>query len=1010
MVRIPPAFRIAFALVALTVSMLVTGDLFGLIPDRRESVADARKQVSESLALQFSQLARQGNEEAIRYMLDSIVLRSDDIVSAGIRKPGGDLAATFGEHRQLWESNAKERSTLSHVQVPVFRGGERWATVEVRFKDVFTGGLIEFLRESLIGLFIFVSLMGFLVYALFLRRALRELDPSSVIPDRVRSAFDVMAEGVMILDEQLQIVLANQAFANRLDQSSDELIGRRIGDLRWQPVNESQTVLPWQASIEQKKRQVGVPVWLEKSAGERFTFMVNSGPILDSGGHSRGVLITLDDMTVLEQKNGELQHALTQLRMTKEEIVRQNEELRHLAMRDSLTGALNRRAFFAQFDDVFSRARKASLELCCLMIDIDHFKSVNDNYGHAIGDQVIKMVARILTEQTRDHDLVGRYGGEEFSVILPGLTIESGAEVGERIRRVIRNAVEEPDIPITRLTVSIGVATIQSGHDQPGALLEHADEALYVAKETGRNRVVRADRLSQVGHLAHTITDPEIEPGREPASVEGDSDQDLMTRVVQLERLAEERRRALEYQSLHDEHTGLPNNVLLIDRINQAIERGRRERNETAVVSIYLETVERISQAYDEPTAEILLIEAANRLQKQLRSTDTVATLNSAKTMDNLSVYRVSSSEIGILLTDLTSPHAVVWIMKRLDTLLRSEFEVEGEDVFLDFRIGAALSPQDGYDAELLLRHARTATRSAPVEGAGQMNFYSADMAALLRQQISIESQLHHALENDEFVLHYQPKVEIGSGRILSLEALIRWRHPEQGMIYPGDFIPVAERSGLIKKIGDWVVRRACQQIKEWQSAGHLTRSVAVNVSPNQFTDTDFGNRVEQILNEIGIAPELLEVEITESTLISGLGRAVSTIRSLAALGVRIFMDDFGTGYSSLSNLKHLPIDAVKIDRSFLVDIVDQKADQAIVSAVVAMAHSLDIKVVAEGVETAEQLVTMHELGCDEVQGFLFGKPAPAVEISRMSDSIDLGGFGIWPDPTSPRREVGGGG
>lgn len=1003
MIRISPAFRIAFALVALTVSMLITGDLFGLIPDRRESVAEARKQISESLALQFSQLARQGNERAIRYMLDSIVNRSDDIVSAGIRRPDGDLAATFGEHEQLWESNASERSTLSHVQVPVFRGGERWATVEVRFKDVFTGGFIEYLRESLIGLFIFVVVAGFLVYALFLRRALRELDPSAVIPDRVRSAFDVMAEGVMILDEKQQIVLANRAFASRLERQPDELIGRQIGELPWKPVNESHAVLPWQASIEQQKRQIGVPVWLDKPSGERFTFMVNSGPILDPGGQRRGVLITLDDMTVLEQKNEELQHALTQLRLTKEEIVRQNEELRHLAMHDSLTGALNRRAFFARFDEQFHKARQSGLQLCCLMIDIDHFKLVNDTYGHAVGDEVIKMVAQILGEQTRDHDLVGRYGGEEFSVILPGLDIERGAEVAERIRRVVRSSVDEPDVPVSRLTVSIGVATNQSGHKKSSELIEHADEALYVAKETGRNRVVRADRLTEIGHIAAQVE--ELDASAQSASGDPEVERDLINRVVQLERLAEERRRALEYQALHDEQTGLPNNVLLLDRINQAIERGRRERFETAVISINLETLEHIGEAYSDTAAGFVLVEAANRLQQRLRSTDTVATLNSDKTLDNLSVYRIGGSEIGILLTDLASPHAAVWIMKRLEDLLRQGFSVDGEKVFLDFRIGAALSPQDGDDAELLLRHARTATRDTA--GDGQMNFYSADMAALLRQQISLESQLYRALENDEFELHYQPKVEIGSGRILSLEALIRWRHPEQGMIYPGDFIPVAERSGLIKKIGDWVLLRACRQIREWQNAGHLTRSIAVNISPSQFTDPEFGSRVEQILADTGVAPHLLEVEITESTLISGLGRAVTNIRSLAALGVRIFMDDFGTGYSSLSNLKHLPIDAVKIDRSFLVDITDQEADRAIVAAVVAMAHSLEIRVVAEGVETPEQLLTMHELGCDEVQGFLFGRPAPAVEIGRMSDRIDLSPFGLGPDPAGP-RQIGG--
>ena len=320
---------------------------------------------------------------------------------------------------------------------------------------------------------------------------------------------------------------------------------------------------------------------------------------------------------------------------------------------------------------------------------------------------------------------------------------------------------------------------------------------------------------------------------------------------------------------------------------------------------------------------------------------------------------------------------------KILDTLAEP-FYLEGQEVFITPSIGIALYPMDADNKDDLIQHADTAMSHAKAQGGNNFHFYSADMNVTASQRLTMETQLRRALERDEFVLHYQPQVCLRSGRIIGMEALIRWQHPERGLVAPGEFIPLLEETGLIVSVGEWVLRTACAQNSAWLAAGLPPLRVAVNLSARQFRQSGLAAVVNQALQDAGLAPEHLELEITESIMIQDLQTTITTLHQLHALGIQISIDDFGTGYSSLSYLKRLPISKIKIDQSFVRDICTDPDDGAIAHAVISLGHSLKMQVIAEGVETLEQLEHLRAQGCDEIQGYYFSRPLPAEAFAQL--------------------------
>jgi EAL domain-containing protein (putative c-di-GMP-specific phosphodiesterase class I) len=348
-------------------------------------------------------------------------------------------------------------------------------------------------------------------------------------------------------------------------------------------------------------------------------------------------------------------------------------------------------------------------------------------------------------------------------------------------------------------------------------------------------------------------------------------------------------------------------------------------------------------------------------------------------------VSRTSADEFGVLLTDLLDTETVTWIVKRILDSMSVPLEIDGHEIFVSCSAGISLFPNDGDNADTLLRNANAARHSAKQRlGRNNFAFYAAALNQESYRQLWFESQLHHALELGELYLHYQPKVDLNTGKITSMEALVRWQNEKLGFVSPAEFIPIAERTGLINAIGEWVIRTACYEARNWAAAGFMDIGVAVNLSALQFRQRDLHQRIIQMIDDSGLAPNLLEVEVTETVFMENFDTAVATLNKLTAAGVGLALDDFGTGYSSLAYLKNLPLNTLKIDRSFLSDTVPDEQDKTIISAIIAMAHSMGLRVVAEGVEGHPQRTFLRGLDCDEIQGYLISKPVSGEEALKL--------------------------
>lgn len=431
---------------------------------------------------------------------------------------------------------------------------------------------------------------------------------------------------------------------------------------------------------------------------------------------------------------------------------------------------------------------------------------------------------------------------------------------------------------------------------------------------------------------------------------------------------AEARIQMLAY---YDSLTGLPNRALLQDRLSQAIANTRRHREKLAVVFLDLDRFKTINDSLGHSTGDQILQQVAERLQATAREQDTVA--------------RLGGDEYVVILDSLSEATDAAVAAERISREIHREFIVQGQSFTVTCSIGISLFPDHGEDAETLIRNADAAMYSSKDGGRNTFRFFTAEMTAQVLERLTLETQLRSALEKGQLSLAYQPEFRVATGEVTCWEALLRWRHPEMGEIPPEKFIRIAENSGLILPLGEWVLRTACAQVKLWQQRGLQPAPVAVNVSAVQFRQEGFCSMVRNVLRSTGLDPRYLELELTESLLVSSEERVFEVMDQLRAMGVSLAIDDFGTGYSSLNYLRRFPVRKLKIDRSFVRDVAVDRDDEAIVAAIINMARALSLRVTAEGVETEEQLIRLRRLACDEVQGFLLGRPMPASEAaSRM--------------------------
>ncbi len=452
----------------------------------------------------------------------------------------------------------------------------------------------------------------------------------------------------------------------------------------------------------------------------------------------------------------------------------------------------------------------------------------------------------------------------------------------------------------------------------------------------------------------------------------------LRRHVEGLERVVTDRTRGLEavnrqlrHLASHDSLTGLPNRLLLDDRITQAIAQANRQAHEFAVAVLDLDRFKLINDSLGHRAGDELLCEVAVRLKGAIRAVDSIA--------------RLGGDEFVIVFDGPMTGAETLEMGKRLLKVMEPSMRLLGIDVHVSPSIGIAFYPRDGASIDKLLAHADAAMYHAKERGRNNVQCYTESMGTVTQERVKLESELHEALSGGQFELHYQPKVDTTTGRINSAEALIRWRHPQRGLLLPLEFIPVADECGLLDAIGEWVLREACRQGRLWQQHGPRALRIAVNLAPSQFRLVDLVGQIRRALDASQLDPTLLEIELTETAVMSDAEESVHILEAISRMGVLVSVDDFGTGYSSMSYLRRFPIDKLKIDRCFVEQMTARPEDASIVRAIISLAHSLRLKVIAEGVETPEQLQMLADLGCDQYQGFYF---SPALHPAKFEELV----------------------
>ncbi|HYD79387.1 MAG TPA: diguanylate cyclase [Paucimonas sp.] len=698
--------------------------------------------------------------------------------------------------------------------------------------------------------------------------------------------------------------------------------------------------------------------------------------------------IALDNAAAYRQ----LEAALKTLGQTKA-------QLEEASITDPLTGLRNRRFLLQHIEqDAASVLRQwnggaagGGADLIFFMVDLDHFKSVNDTYGHAAGDMVLVQMRERLREVFRESDYIVRWGGEEFLIVARSADRAQAQALAARAHAAVGGREFElaDGIRLWR-SCSIGFVCYPFLPRHPESLswsqvVELADQCLYMAKRAGRNgwvglqgcdaarpegifqRLMRnICEVAETGEVSLITSAAGYPPPEHGAGEHGPADAGAGGGATHGGLPPTH----LAHLATHDALTGLPNRTLLQDRLRQAITAAKLSRKQAAVIVLDLDNFKNINDSLGHEVGDLVLLEAGRRLSSSLRAVDTVA--------------RQGDDEFVVVLPNVEDQSAAAIVAQKLLDSLARVMTVQDHELFVAGSIGISLFPKDGEDGRMLLKNADAAMHRAKEAGRNSFCFYLQEMNARSLDRLKIEGGLRRALEREEFVLHYQPQVDIATGAIVGAEALIRWQPAGQPMLYPNDFIPIAEETGLIVPLGEWVLRAACRQQRAWKQAGLPAIRIGVNLSARQFNQQNMVAAVTRILRDTGCDAACLSLEITESVVMQDPLTAAATLLELSRMGVHLSIDDFGTGYSSLSYLKRFPINSLKIDRSFVSDIVTDPDSAAIVKAVIALAHSMKLEVIAEGVETAEQLAFLREQRCNQMQGYYFSRPVAAERMAEL--------------------------
>ena len=552
----------------------------------------------------------------------------------------------------------------------------------------------------------------------------------------------------------------------------------------------------------------------------------------------------------------------------------------------------------------------------------------------------------------------------------------------EIIQVLLADAGYKNFIPVERSSQSINMVM----EFNPDVLLLDLD-----MPEINGYEVLSAIRSSaDYQHLPVIVLSALTEPGDKLKALELGAT-DFLTKPVDARELVLRVRNILfakTYQdklAYYDSLTGLPNMKLFIERLGWGIELSKRERVPLMVLEIGLEKFRQINETLGMYTSNEILKAVAERMSSLIRGCDFIG--HTDETIKTGELSRIGDHEFSIILSGVNSIEAAYLISQRVINAVRRPVLVDGHEIFMTASIGISVCPIDGEDVESLMKHAGSAKDFARKKGSNNYQFFSSEMNAQSKERIKMESNLRKALDNDEFELHYQPKINAETHKLVGMECLLRWNHPEIGSVPPAAFIPAAEELGLIVPIGEWVLKEACQTTSEWIKSGYKNLKLSVNVSPKQFNEINLRKSIASAIRSSGLDPQNLVLEITESMLMGDVEHYITLLQHIVDLGVGFSLDDFGTGYSSLSYLKKFPIHELKIDRSFLTNVPEINEDNSIVKAIISMAHSLGLNLIAEGVESAEQLDFLRQHNCNVIQGFYYSKPLSKDDFTEFLSS-----------------------
>ncbi len=542
--------------------------------------------------------------------------------------------------------------------------------------------------------------------------------------------------------------------------------------------------------------------------------------------------------------------------------------------------------------------------------------------------------------------------------------------------RLIREMIaEDPDAPFDlRCAERLAQGLEQLSNGETGLVLLDLSLPDSFGLETFAKVYAHAPTVPIIvltGNDDQTVALSAVKGGAQDYLIKGRLDRELLLRSMQYSIERKRYQVQLEHQANYDALTGLPNRNLLHDRLRQSVFAQRQARN-IAVVFIDLDHFKFVNDSLGHSTGDELLKSMADRLRALLREGDTVA--------------RLGGDEFVLILNDQSNEEVIFRALQRITAKVAEPIEIEGKELVVTCSAGISLYPQDGPDVDTLLKNADAAMYRAKDHGRNNFQFYTSEMNERVNERLALENALRHAIDRKEFLLHYQQRVDLKSGNIVGAEALVRWKHPEWGLVRPARFIPLAEETGLIVQIGEFVLREACRQVRAWINEGLRPGVVSVNLSARQFRQEGLVRLVSRVLEETRLDPAYLEMELTESMVMHNVEAAVATLQGLKSLGVSISVDDFGTGYSSLAYLKALPIDKLKIDRSFVRDIGSGASEDegVLAQAIISLGHNLHLHVVAEGVETDAQVRFLKSHRCDEVQGFFYGEPVEPAAHGRL--------------------------